>query len=178
MATFQLTRAAKAAKIFYLYGNEAMKQSIDTPQELIANLEATAAKLAGRRVIVRIRKDPVAFGRMFKNLAGVCVIDLDPKVFEPGREEEFLKLFTHEAAHAKLHFDIMPRTDGEMPKVSEAIIKQAYASKARNPSYQQHEQEADALGGRWAYVVKSYYGSYTTTSEPMLAILQILYHRI
>lgn len=146
--------------------------------ELIANMEATAAKLCGRAVIVRIKHNPGAVGLAQKDLAGRAVIDLDPVVFE--NVKDFAETFTHEIAHIVKHFGSMPRRDTEKD-ASQEIQRHALilASLRGNPIVKRHEDEADELASQWMAVIKQYHDGYTAaTGSPYMAVLQILYHKV
>jgi hypothetical protein len=145
--------------------------------ELIANLEATASKLAGRAVIVRIKPQPGALGLVQKDLSGRAVMDLDPAIFEDVRT--FAETFTHEAAHILKHFDSMPRRDIDR-LVNKQIARQALHMAASNGSaiVKRHEAEADATAARWMETVRRYHSGYAlATGSPIMAVLKILYHK-
>lgn len=151
---------------------------IKSRAELIINLEAVAAKLAGRPVTIRLCKPAGLMGRMYKNMQDACVIDLDPALLNDART--FAETFTHEIAHAKKHFASMPRVDVDAaPKVSEAIAQAVYAARYKRPADRRHEAEADALAAQWMKAYYAHYPSYLMAceDEPIYAVLQVLYHK-
>lgn len=160
---------------------------ISTPKlsqrELIANMEATAAKLAGRAVTVRIRELPSAGNRKAqglaqKDLTGRAVIDLDPAIFEDV--QTFAFTFCHEAAHILLHFGSMPRRDTEKDVSADVRLQAIHTAQPLrgNPIVKRHEAEADTQAARWLDTVKQHHAGYTAmTRDPFFAVLQILYHK-
>lgn len=148
-------------------------------ETLIRNLEATAARVAGRAVTVRIIDHPRVYGLVQKNVDGRAVMDLHPDIFESI--ERFIDTFTHETAHIVRHFDSMPRRDVNKG-VAREVTKQAIhlASRGGQASQvQQHESEADELAAKWQRVINTHYGGYVAiTGDPIYSVLQILYHRV
>jgi hypothetical protein len=144
--------------------------------KLIANLEATASKLAGRAVIVRLVEHPGAWGLTRKDLAGRAVIDLDPAIFQDVRK--FAETFMHELAHVKRHFHLMKPTD--INALYTTAKSEQYSKARQKPASQaaQVEAEANQQAARWMETVKQYHSGYTAaTRDPFYAVLQILYHK-
>ncbi len=130
---------------------------LPTERELIANLEATAAKLAGRAVIVRIRSHPGALGRAQKGPTGEAVIDLNPALFDPQNINAFAYTFAHEIAHVVKHFHLMPRRDVNKDAGLD-LVKQVIQMNRPNSQVRQHETEADELARQWLKAVNENYG--------------------
>lgn len=145
--------------------------------EIIANLEATAAKLCGRPVTVRIKAHPGAHGLIQKSLDGRAVMDLHPAIFQDM--QLFTDTFTHEAAHIVKHFDALPRRDVDKSAALE-IQKEGMLLKlaATRPTVKRHEDEAEALAKQWRRVVLDEYAGYIQACKiPLMAVLKILYHK-
>jgi hypothetical protein len=154
--------------------------SVSTPKlshaALIANMEATAAKLTGRSVIVRLVEHPGAIGLTRKDPAGRAVIDLDPEIFLDVRK--FAQTFMHEAAHVKMHFHLIKPTD--LNVLYTTTESEQYTKARQKPSSQaaQLEAEANQQAAQWMATVKRYHNGYTdATGDAFYAVLQILYHR-
>ena len=154
-----------------------------TRAELIANLEATAAQLTGRTVTIRIKELPNAlgmktFGITQRDLSGRAVVDLDPTIFE--NVKEFAETFTHELAHVVKHFWELPCRDIEQG-IAQQVQRQALhlASNTRgNPIVKRSEDEAETLAAEWMKAVNRHYIGYLlATHSPIMAVLQILYHK-
>ena len=148
--------------------------------ELILNMEVTAQKATGRAVTVRIRKPYGASGRAGKSLTGEIVIDLDPAIFQ--NINHFAKIFCHELAHVVLHHGQMERADLDAPpkvrtdREYETLV--ALAQKVY-PEINKRESEAEALAAKFMDVVHEHYWGYqSAVSDPVLAVLKILYHQV
>lgn len=146
--------------------------------DLIRNLEATAQKLTGRRVIIRIQEHHKALqGMVRKDTSGAAVMDLHPRLFlEPV---QFARYFTHELAHVIKHFDKIPASRIEQP-INDRLhtmykrLKAGAVSKA----WMDDEAEAERLADNWRNEINRYYQFYyRATGNPIMAILKILYHQ-
>jgi hypothetical protein len=147
-----------------------------TQTELLANMAATASKLAGRDVIVRIKEHPGALGLAQRDLAGRAVIDITPGVF--ANVALFAETFAHEVAHIKLHFHDLPRRDIDAP-VQKQIARAALHMTASKPTaYKRQEDEADTLAARWMATLREHHSGYTSlTGDAIYSVLQVLYHK-
>lgn len=142
--------------------------------ELILNIEATAAKLCGRVVMVRIRHYEGVSGLAQRDLNGRAVIDLDPALLDPCNVKEFAMTFAHEAAHILKHFDQLPGRD--IDKGIDREISRARVHLATGTAYKQHESEADTQAARWMKAVNRLYPFYSSGADPFITVLRILYH--
>lgn len=150
--------------------------TIKSRHELDASLNLVASKLAGRIVTVRLINPHGLAGRMYKDMQGNCIIDIMPDSLQDV--DTFTELFTHEAAHAKLHFENMPRVNGDIDtRIPESAARAVYAKRYERAEDKKHEHEADTLSRNWTNTVRKWYPSYTITDEPILAVLKILYHK-
>ena len=145
--------------------------------DLIANIEALAAKATGRAVMVRIMKLPGrAVGLAQKGLVGEAVIDLDPANLRDVRL--FINTLTHELAHVIKHYYQMPRRNINK-SVDLEVSRQALHMKLKAPTVTREESEAEALAARMREVIKAEYWSYMqSVKDPALTVLKILYHQI
>lgn len=147
-------------------------------EELRQNIEVTARRLTGRIVKVRIRQPilDIAENETYNAGGGVIVIDLSPEtVRDPKR---FLKSFTHEAAHAKLHAANMPAIETNRPSASFKTNESDRRRLLQNKAFQKRESEAERQADEWRRVVDAcgwYYKKHT--GDPVLAILKALYHQ-
>lgn len=146
--------------------------------ELITNLEATAGKLAGRPVIVRLKSHPGVLGIAQRQLDGRAVIDLDPALFKAANLATFKETFCHEVAHVKAHFHQLPRRDPD--QAIEREIERAKAhTKAGNTAYSKHESEADQIAAGWLKVLDRYHWEYWGgRGDAIIPALKVLYQKI
>lgn len=149
--------------------------------ELIASLEATAEKLTGRGVIVRIEEMPGFNCMVQKNTDGRAVLKLHPDTFEDV--QDFTRTFTHECAHIVKHFHEIGRQDTgkpmsaaaarfhtERPRIAGLEHLRAIASR--------REEEAEALAANWRKAVDKHYISYLQACrDPIATVLTVLYHK-
>ena len=150
-----------------------MKQS-----ELIANLEATASALAKRAVTVRIRQpiNEQARGETYHAGGGRVVIDLAPEVFDSLRG--FVRTFTHEAAHAKLHAAHAPTKDVNRPSASFKISAVTMAGLLTHPRMSKRETEAESQAQAWRDAIRERYiiaANTPTSDENLISVLRVLY---
>ncbi|HMR99816.1 MAG TPA: hypothetical protein PKE62_11220 [Anaerolineales bacterium] len=146
--------------------------------DLIANLEATASALAGRKVTVRIRQ-PInehARAETYHADGGRVVIDFSPEVFDDLRG--FIRTFTHEAAHAKLHAADVPTKDITRPPASFKMNAVLLARLLVHPRISKRETEAETLAQAWRDAVRKRYIIATNTpasDENLIQVLRVLY---
>jgi hypothetical protein len=152
---------------------------------LVPELEATAQRLTGRPVRVRVRPMKGLLGLTQKDLQGRAVIDLDPGVFQDPKS--LARTFTHECAHVRLHLDGLPRRDIDAVIKKESALSSFHSllrsAPAGNPiadSIKRREQEAYDLADRWMAVVDDQYRSYLPACyyDGYMAVLKILYHEV
>lgn len=146
--------------------------------DLIANLEATAGKLAGRPVIVRLKSHPGVLGLAQRQLDGRAVIDLDPALFKRANLALFKATFCHEAAHIKAHFLQLPKRDPDQA-IEREISKAKAHVKAGNTTYSKHETEADQIAAGWIKTLDRYHWHYWGgRGDAIIPALAILYQKV
>ena len=146
--------------------------------DTIANMETAARKLTGRNVTIRIREplNTHARGETYNAGSGRVVVDLAPEVFNDLRG--FIRTFTHELAHVKLHAAAAPVVDVDRKpgavKVSAAVM--TLATKAQK--FSQRESEAEALADTWRKAIYSQYfipADCPISDRDFIRMLRILY---
>lgn len=126
---------------------------------MIDLLERVARHLTGRpvRVVLRRIEEPGVGGYCTRGADGIIRITVDSGL----RDDDFLRLFLHEVAHAKLHSERM-RAIGASPEATRqraAMLRQVVdkaSLAAIDASTRQQEREADELADRWLLLAERY----------------------
>ena len=121
--------------------------------ERVADWSSLASTLAGRPVDVRFEEPTAANGRRLAGISwkmrGKSIIQIDP---ERVGDDDFLRVFLHEAAHSRIHFPSMYDWQSEAHKMQNELRLQAMPPSVK---YLRHEDEADLLTERWLGWCKS-----------------------
>ena len=121
-----------------------------SPQTVYQLYQAIAEQLAGKPVLLRFQQP------QYKNYLGCChmnrrgqiVIDVSPHL----DNEQTLRVFLHECAHARLHKFIPSDTN----KTAQSIAPQTPRNAIQAGVTNQHEAEADKLAAEWLKIANYY----------------------